>query len=219
MLFCATLLLFQSFIHAQSTPSAIQVVTVGQNGLLAYSPDTITAAVGSNVEFQFYGPVHSVVQASFDQPCSAYNNGTGFFGGLVTTGTAPNPKTFTLAINDTTPIWFYCAYPGHCQAGMVGVINPSSNTSESLAIFKTNAANTLNTTTPAQQQGGVFGPFIAATNSSLATPSTSSASSTIATSSTSSTTSAKPSTGDASQRQGEFAMLGGLAIAAAVLMM
>jgi plastocyanin len=141
MLFCATLLLFQSFIYAQSTPSAIQVVTVGQNGLLAYSPNTITAAVGSNVEFQFYGPVHSVVQASFDQPCSAYNNGTGFFGGLVTTGTAPNvscifetlklyaeqkqPKTFTLTINDTTPIWFYCAYPGHCQAGMVGVINPS----------------------------------------------------------------------------------------------
>jgi hypothetical protein len=99
------------------------------------------AAVGSNVEFQFYGPVHSVVQGSFDQPCSAYNNGTGFFGGLVTTGTAPNvscisetmklyaeqkqPKTFTLTINDTTPIWFYCAYPGHCQAGMVGVINPS----------------------------------------------------------------------------------------------
>lgn len=31
---------------------------------------------------------------------------------------------FTLTINDTNPIWLYCAQVGHCQAGMVAVINP-----------------------------------------------------------------------------------------------
>jgi uncharacterized cupredoxin-like copper-binding protein len=31
---------------------------------------------------------------------------------------------FTVTVNDTNPIWFYCGVPTHCQAGMVGVINP-----------------------------------------------------------------------------------------------
>lgn len=35
------------------------------------------------------------------------------------------PTTFTVTINDTNPIYFYCLFTGHCQAGMVGVINPS----------------------------------------------------------------------------------------------
>lgn len=86
----AALLLLQGFGHAQSTSSSLQVVTVGENGNLRYSPESITAAVGSQVEFQFYGPTHSVVQGSFDEPCSAYNNGTGFFAGFMTKGTGPN---------------------------------------------------------------------------------------------------------------------------------
>ena len=90
MLFFAALLLLQSFVYAQSTSPTIQVVTVGENGQLVYIPDSITAAVGSEVEFQFFGPEHSVVQASFDAPCKAYDNGTGFFGGFITKGTAPN---------------------------------------------------------------------------------------------------------------------------------
>lgn len=30
---------------------------------------------------------------------------------------------FTVMVNDTNPIWFYCATAKHCQGGMVGVIN------------------------------------------------------------------------------------------------
>jgi plastocyanin len=142
MLSFATLLLLSYAAFAQSSP-AIQVVTVGEGGQLRYNPDTITAAVGSQVEFQYFGPAHSVVQADFNTPCSPFNNGAGFFAGMQTTGTGPNvsvlstkatrfqsnnclqPLTFTITINDTKPIWFYCAFPSHCQAGMVGVINPS----------------------------------------------------------------------------------------------
>ena len=142
MLSFTTLLLLVPAIYAQSSP-AIQVVTVGQGEQLQYSPDTITAAVGSQVEFQFFGPTHSVVQASFDKPCAPFDNGDGFFAAMSTTGTGPNvsfpsektgnfqsnhslqPMSFTITINDTNPIWFYCAFPTHCQAGMVGVINPS----------------------------------------------------------------------------------------------
>lgn len=33
-------------------------------------------------------------------------------------------KYFLVPINNTDPIWFYCAQARHCQVGMVGVINP-----------------------------------------------------------------------------------------------
>ena len=89
MLSFTTLLLLVPAIYAQSSP-AIQVVTVGEGEKLQYSPDTITAAVGSQVEFQFFGPTHSVVQASFDKPCAPFDNGDGFFAAMSTTGTGPN---------------------------------------------------------------------------------------------------------------------------------
>src|SRR3981189_3483677 len=92
----ATLLLLSYAGFAQSLP-AIQVVTVGEGGQLRFNPDTITAAVGSQVEFQYFAPTHSVVQANFDTPCSPFNNGAGFFAGMATTGTGPN---VSVSLND-----------------------------------------------------------------------------------------------------------------------
>jgi plastocyanin len=92
MLSFATLLLLAPAIYAQST--AIQVVTVGEGGAIKYSPDSITAEVGSQVEFQFFGPAHSVVQASFADPCTAINNGAGFFAGMQTSGSGPNVRSY-----------------------------------------------------------------------------------------------------------------------------
>lgn len=34
------------------------------------------------------------------------------------------PRLFLVTVNSTDPIYFYCGQIGHCQAGMVGVINP-----------------------------------------------------------------------------------------------
>jgi len=40
------------------------------------------------------------------------------------------PPKFTIEINDTSPIFFYCSAPGSCIGyGMVGVINPNATTS------------------------------------------------------------------------------------------
>lgn len=89
MRFVLESLLLQGLLAAAASP-ALQVVTVGKDGSIVYSPETITAPVGSQVEFQFYGPAHSVVQSSFDEPCKAINNGTGFFAGMRTTGDGPN---------------------------------------------------------------------------------------------------------------------------------
>jgi plastocyanin len=66
-------------------------VTVGQNGALAFSPNSIVAAVGSQVEFIYFPPTHSVVQAAFDAPCQPIND-TGFFSGSFTTSSGPNVR-------------------------------------------------------------------------------------------------------------------------------
>lgn len=74
-----------------SSSTSIQTVTVGQNNAIAFNPSTIMAAKGSQVEFIFYPPSHSVVQASFDKPCQPINN-TGFFSGAFTTTSGSNVR-------------------------------------------------------------------------------------------------------------------------------
>ncbi|KIM97623.1 hypothetical protein OIDMADRAFT_43580 [Oidiodendron maius Zn] len=143
---------------------SIQTVTVGENNQLVFNPDTITAAVGSEVEFIFFPPSHSVVQAAFDAPCQPIGN-NGFYSGAFTTSSGSNANSFTITINDTNPIWIFCGFPGHCEAGLVGVINP--NASQTLSLFKAAAAKVSSTTDPTfAPQGGVIGPVQAAVSAS-----------------------------------------------------
>lgn len=100
------------------------------NNSLVYTPSNIKAAVGDKVQFQFVAGNHTVTQSTFDQPChpinSVMSNVTGFHSGFMpaaagaASGTIP---TYTVQINNTTPVWVYCAQGKHCQAGMVMVIN------------------------------------------------------------------------------------------------
>ena len=55
----------------------------------------------------------------------------GFFSGFKPVGEIlPNPPTFSITINDTNPVFYYCSAPGSCiNHGMVGVINPNGTTS------------------------------------------------------------------------------------------
>jgi len=46
--------------------------------------------------------------------------------------------TFTIEVNDTKPIWFYCSQGKHCQSGMVGAINPTAE--KTVADFTERAA-------------------------------------------------------------------------------
>lgn len=110
----------------------VQVVQVSDNnGSLAYYPDQVTAAPGSMVQFQFHVKNHTVTQSTFNQPCVPISkstpNVTGIKSGFmaVTAGATQLP-VFTLLINDTKPVWIYCAQTtpvSHCQKGMVMAIN------------------------------------------------------------------------------------------------
>jgi plastocyanin len=143
----------------------VHSVSVG-NGALAYSPDTITAAVGDTIEFHFFAPLHSVAQGNFSTPCTPTPNG--FFSGDISTSSGENVDVFTVTVNDTNPIWFYCVIPTHCQLGMSGVINPPADNSNTLAQYQAAAKNVANSVTPANVEGGVLGPLKAATTSSAA---------------------------------------------------
>ncbi|KFZ14692.1 hypothetical protein V501_03116 [Pseudogymnoascus sp. VKM F-4519 (FW-2642)] len=162
---------------SSSSAPGVQTVSVGDNNAIAFSPDTITAAVGSSIEFIFFPPIHSVTQSTFESPCAPLANRTGFWSGAFTTASGQNANIFTLTINDTNPIWFFCATPSHCETGIARVINPSSNGSESLDQYKANAAKVSNPPTPSVVQGGSIRPPKAASSSS----STSSAAGTTAT--------------------------------------
>ncbi|MCJ1475574.1 hypothetical protein MMC13_004237 [Lambiella insularis] len=114
----------------------IQVSTANDTGALIFTPNSVTAAVGSLVQFQFHPMNHSVVQADFNHPCIPVASITpaikGIFSGFQATTGATTP-IFTILINNTAPIWYYCSQGMHCQAGMVGVINPPAN--ETIAQF------------------------------------------------------------------------------------
>lgn len=95
-----------------------------------FSPDKVTAPVGSMVQFQFMGGNHTVTQSTFDQPCtpisainaSAVGVNTGYVPAMNAMQSGQIP-VYSIMINDTRPIWLYCAQGRHCQSGMVMVIN------------------------------------------------------------------------------------------------
>jgi len=146
-----------------SAATGVQTIAVGKDGL-AFTPNTLTAAAGTTVEFHFYPQTHSVAQSSFESPCAPIN-ASAFFSGGFTVASGQSPNVWTLTINDTSPLWFYCAYPGHCEHGMAGVINPPSNASISIAAYLAAAANVSGTKAPAAVQGGLIGPPKAAVTS------------------------------------------------------
>jgi len=128
---------------AQSGQITVHVVTVGNtNGSLTYSPDSITASKGDMVQFQFMPKNHTVTQSNFDNPCepvSMHSNVTGVFSGFMpVAATDTSIPTYTILINNTNPMWIYCAQGKHCQSGMSMVINENTkaNATRSLANYQ-----------------------------------------------------------------------------------
>ncbi|KFY02320.1 hypothetical protein O988_02212 [Pseudogymnoascus sp. VKM F-3808] len=149
-----------------SGSGTVHVVTVGATPL-KFSPWNLTAAVGDQVEFHFYPTTHSVAQAAFDKPCEPSSD-TAFFSGGVTTqaltsgkyrrqDASIDMKIFTITVNDTKPIWYYCGFPGHCQGGMVGVINQAATGEKTIEAFAAAAKKVEKTVAPSAVQGGTWG--------------------------------------------------------------
>ncbi|KAG9515639.1 hypothetical protein KCU93_g9428, partial [Aureobasidium melanogenum] len=134
-----------------SAYAASHSIDVGEGGLV-FSPNSTTAAVGDTVTFHFYPRAHGVVRSSYPSPCAAIDNG--FNSGFVQVASGESATTFTITINNTDPIWYYCPQGDHCQAGMVGVINPPSSGNQNIDGFINAASTAGSSTVPSQVYGG-----------------------------------------------------------------
>jgi len=105
-------------------------------------------------EFQFYPTNHSVVRAEYKYPCIPYEDTgvdkVGFFSGFEPVDAIlTQPPQYSIRINDTNPIFYYCSAPGACiNYGMVGAINP--NATQVLAVQKQYALNSTFMLQPGQ---------------------------------------------------------------------
>ncbi|KDR85124.1 hypothetical protein GALMADRAFT_131858 [Galerina marginata CBS 339.88] len=103
-------------------------IQVGAGGNLAYSPEAISAKPGDQVVFHFHAKNHTVTQSSFADPCGKKDGGINSGFQPVPANQTDNLPTFTVTVNDTNPVWVYCAQAAktpasHCGAGMVFAIN------------------------------------------------------------------------------------------------
>ncbi|KAN0122341.1 hypothetical protein V8E51_000667 [Hyaloscypha variabilis] len=136
-----------------SSPAATHSINVGADGL-QFEPDSVVANVGDTILFRFYPQNHSVARADYMSPCIPYEltgpGRVGFWSGFHPINMVlSDPPTFSVLVNDTSPIFFYCSAPGACiQDGMVGVINP--NSTQTLATQKAYAENSTLSLSPGQ---------------------------------------------------------------------
>lgn len=97
------------------------LITMGENGIAQYKPDSVTANVGDTIKFIGHGD-HTVVSGPFGTPCE-YNENSYFWSGYLDTANDENQTTVEFKVTTTEPIYFYCAVGKHCQNGMAGGIN------------------------------------------------------------------------------------------------
>ncbi|KAF7339357.1 hypothetical protein MSAN_02149600 [Mycena sanguinolenta] len=151
---------YTSFVNSPAaTPAAangaVHTVVVGGTNKIFFDPANITANPRDQIVFQFQQKNHSVVQSSFADPCRPLNAGNasapqGFNSGFfpVDANQTDNFPTYTITVNDTVPLWMYCAQRtpvSHCGEGMVFSVNAVDNSTRNFAAFQS-VAEALNGT-------------------------------------------------------------------------
>ncbi|KAJ7576983.1 hypothetical protein C8J56DRAFT_972054 [Mycena floridula] len=121
--------------------------TTGKLGI-GFDPSVIVPHAGDTVTFVFQSGEHSVVQSSFEHPCTPSGN---FDSGVQTVSSstlvdASGLPEVTLTINDTQPLWFFDQAGGDCAKGGVLAMNPTAD--QTSAAFKDNAAKDTTSSTP-----------------------------------------------------------------------
>ncbi|TKA23007.1 hypothetical protein B0A50_07225 [Salinomyces thailandicus] len=117
----------------------IQVIKVREDDL-TFEPSSLTAPVGSRVQFHFDHHNISIASSAFDDPCRP--DGRVFSGYVPVVGRSGVEGVFTVAIDDSEPLWYYgkLETDAACQKGLIGVINPLTSGPEELAAYARAAA-------------------------------------------------------------------------------
>jgi plastocyanin len=87
-------------------------------GVLRYVPFAVNASVGDTVKFIWGANVHTVTKSSQLDLCNKTGNQP------FASGEQNKTFVFTQVVNDTSPTFYYCGTPTHCEKGMFGIINP-----------------------------------------------------------------------------------------------
>ncbi|KAI4950513.1 hypothetical protein J4E91_004396 [Alternaria rosae] len=123
----------------------VKPVETGMAPVLGYSPESIKAAVGDMVVFEFMQKNHTATQSTFAEPCKKKEGG-------MDSGFMPNPEgkagvTWNMTVETTEPLWFYCKQQNgiHCGKGMVFSINAAETGDKTMADFKGLAIKTNGT--------------------------------------------------------------------------
>ncbi|KAK5652233.1 hypothetical protein OQA88_10730 [Cercophora sp. LCS_1] len=157
-----------AFLAALACPTTAAKISVSI-GSLEFTPDTVTAAIGDIVEFNFFPVNNSVILSDFNTPCAPAKTG-GFNSGFFATSSGQNPSAFQIVVNTTDPMFVYCGFPLHCKNGMSAVINPGKG--QTLEAYRIASAKV-----DAVVPNGVFGGQIVASSGNTPPPGKSDASS------------------------------------------
>ncbi|KAJ4312622.1 hypothetical protein N0V94_007349 [Neodidymelliopsis sp. IMI 364377] len=90
-----------------------------------FVPNSVVAAVGDIVQFQFSNGNHTVTQSTADTACTPMDAGV-HSGHIPFQDGQADVGTFNMPVTSTEPMFLYCATGPHCQEGQVMVINPTS---------------------------------------------------------------------------------------------
>ncbi|POR38841.1 Uncharacterized protein TPAR_00962 [Tolypocladium paradoxum] len=137
-----------SLLAANAAAKTIQI-KVGENGN-SFSPSSVTADKGDVIEYHFLKSTHDVVAGDFTKACSPLTAG-GFYSGAIQPQ-GSNPSVFQVTVNSADPIFFYCSVASHCQGGMVGVVNPTSD--KTLDTYSNTAKSASSNISPDAPFGG-----------------------------------------------------------------
>ncbi|KAF7932794.1 uncharacterized protein EAE98_004093 [Botrytis deweyae] len=132
---------------------ATHTVVVGGPAGKVYTPETVNAAIGDMIVFNFEMANHTLTQSAFTTPCEKLATG-GMDSGFVpnVNNTISPPPAMAMQVMVDTPQWFYCRQAGHCGSGMVFSINPTADKTQ--AQFKAMAVAQNGTGTQSAIQGG-----------------------------------------------------------------
>lgn len=113
-----------------SSGDAMTVLVAPVDGVLRYVPPMIDVPVGKTVKFVWNGTKnHTVSKGSALDLCN--KTADSFFTSGIQHG--PNHE-FTQLVNDTNPIYFYCAVSPHCSKGMFGIVNMPKNPGSNMTV-------------------------------------------------------------------------------------
>ncbi|KAI0169178.1 hypothetical protein GGR52DRAFT_510595 [Hypoxylon sp. FL1284] len=95
-----------------------------------FLPNTVKAAVGDIIQFQFSSGNHTVTQSTQDAPCQPMQAtvATAIHSGHIPFQDGDTEVgTFNMPVTNADTMFLYCATGPHCQEGQVMIVNPADD--------------------------------------------------------------------------------------------